>query len=97
MATRGTDEIEEERRLFYVAITRARTVLNIYFPLRCYTSRHGYGDRHSYAQLTRFISPEVKALFEQRVVYDEHPEADADPFSPASVDVDAALNQLWAD
>lgn len=55
MATRSDDEIAEERRLLYVAMTRARHTLWLYFPLRYYFRRHQRGDRHSYAQLTRFI------------------------------------------
>lgn len=48
--------LEEERRLMYVALTRARDVLTLYAPLRYHHTR-GRGDRHSYAPLSRFISP----------------------------------------
>jgi len=55
----GTDaEIDEERRLFYVAMTRAKDELNLYFPLRYYFKKNKRSDKHSYAQLTRFIPPE---------------------------------------
>jgi DNA helicase-2/ATP-dependent DNA helicase PcrA len=61
MATGSPEEIEEERRLFYVALTRARSALYVCFPLRYYHARFGAGDRHSYAQRTRFIpGPLVK-------------------------------------
>jgi len=61
MATGSPEEIEEERRLFYVALTRARSALYVCFPLRFYQSRFGVSDRHSYAQRTRFIpGPLVK-------------------------------------
>ena len=60
MATGTPEEIEEERRLFYVALTRAREHLHIYAPLRYH---HGgpfrRGDAHSYAQRTRFLPPTV--------------------------------------
>jgi len=62
MATRDEDGVDEERRLFYVAMTRAKDVLYIYFPLRYYHHRFGLGDGHGYAQLTRFLhglSPEL--------------------------------------
>jgi DNA helicase-2/ATP-dependent DNA helicase PcrA len=66
MATGDEDEIEEELRLFYVAMTRARHHLHVYFPLRYYHRRGAFDDAHSYAQLTRFIPADVRALFEAR-------------------------------
>ena len=97
MATGSADEIDEERRLFYVALTRAKDWLHVYFPLRYYHRRHGRGDAHSYAQLTRFISPAVKAHFEMDVVYDEQQSAEATTAPAARATVDALLNELWTD
>ncbi len=69
MATRDEDGIEEERRLFYVALTRARDMLYVYFPLRYYHKhRGGLHDLHTYAQLTRFLSPQARACFHERTV-----------------------------
>jgi DNA helicase-2/ATP-dependent DNA helicase PcrA len=62
-----TDEIEEERRLLYVAMTRAKDSLNLVVPQRFFT--HGQsstGDRHVYATRTRFIPASLQALFECR-------------------------------
>src|SRR5207244_10104474 len=59
-------ELEEERRLLYVAMTRARDHLCIVFPLRYYHRKHVLGDAHSFAQLTRFVTPEMLPLFEGR-------------------------------
>ena len=67
MATENTEGVDEERRLFYVAMTRAKDNLYVYFPIRYYHTGSRMRDAHSYAQLTRFISPDVKALFEQRL------------------------------
>ena len=64
MATGRAEEIEEERRLFYVALTRARDVLAVYFPLRYYRRPRGLDDAHGYAQLTRFLPPDVVAHFD---------------------------------
>ncbi|MCH7591767.1 MAG: ATP-dependent helicase, partial [Planctomycetes bacterium] len=64
MATGSEAEIEEERRLFYVAMTRAKDFLNVYFPLRYYHRRFSHGDAHTFAQLTRFMSDDVKCLFD---------------------------------
>lgn len=47
--------VEEERRLFYVAITRARDELSLYVPLRMPHRRRGSDDRHSYAPASRFL------------------------------------------
>src|SRR5581483_7021182 len=54
MSTGDDDEIEEERRLFYVALTRARDHLYVYFPLRFYRRPRGRDDNHHFAQITRF-------------------------------------------
>jgi hypothetical protein len=47
-------------------MTRARDVLYVYCPLRYYHRKTPLSDAHSYAQLTRFITPEVKSLFSLR-------------------------------
>jgi DNA helicase-2/ATP-dependent DNA helicase PcrA len=58
-------EIEEERRLLYVAMTRARDSLHLVVPQRFFT--HGQsvqGDRHVYASRTRFIPAALTRHFE---------------------------------
>ena len=59
MATGNADEIEEERRLLYVALTRARDHVHVYFPLRYHHRKRGRDDAHGYAQLSRFLTPAV--------------------------------------
>jgi DNA helicase-2/ATP-dependent DNA helicase PcrA len=56
MATGTPEGVEEERRLFYVALTRAKNSLYVCYPLRYYHYQGGFGDRYGYAQLTRFLS-----------------------------------------
>ena len=56
MATGRLEEIEEERRLFYVALTRAKDWLYVCYPLRYYTYPRSFSDVHGYAQLTRFVT-----------------------------------------
>ncbi len=68
MATKNPEEIEEERRLFYVALTRAKDWLYVCCPLRYYYHyRPSLSDRHGYAQRTRFLPEPVVKFFEQRV------------------------------
>jgi DNA helicase-2/ATP-dependent DNA helicase PcrA len=68
MATGTTEEIEEERRLLYVAMTRAKEHLHLVVPQRFYvTQQSGGGDRHMYAGRTRFIGEGLVAHFEQVV------------------------------
>lgn len=60
--------IEEERRLFYVALTRARNHLYVHVPLRYYHRVGAMTDRHSYAQPTRFLTREVRGRLEEQSV-----------------------------
>ena len=56
LGTGTTAEIEEERRLLYVAMTRAKDDLHLIVPQRFFThGQHAQGDRHVYASRTRFI------------------------------------------
>ncbi len=56
VATGHPAEIEEERRLLYVAMTRAKHHLTLLVPQKFHvTQQSKYGDRHLYASLTRFI------------------------------------------
>jgi DNA helicase-2/ATP-dependent DNA helicase PcrA len=59
MATGSESEIEEELRLTYVAMTRARDFLYVLWPLRYYSKSAGVSDNHSYAQCCRFFTKEV--------------------------------------
>ncbi len=57
------EELEEERRLMYVALTRARRHLAVVHPLHAYATRRGAD--YSLDQLSRFIDPGVRALMER--------------------------------
>jgi DNA helicase-2/ATP-dependent DNA helicase PcrA len=97
MATGDPDEIEEERRLFYVALTRARNRLYVSFPLRYHRSNRGLEDRHWYAQLTRFLPAEVASRFARRSTLVDR-DGTVEPVDhPADAGaVDALLAGLWA-
>ncbi len=97
LATGSAIEIEEERRLLYVAMTRAKQHLQIMVPQRFYvTQQGGFGDRHLYGQRTRFIPPEVAALFEVVGPAAAPGAAMANGLPAASVDLQAAVRALWA-
>jgi DNA helicase II / ATP-dependent DNA helicase PcrA len=67
LATGSAAEIEEERRLLYVAMTRAKDQLHVIVPQRFFA--HGQrrnGDRHMYAARTRFVPAEILQYFERR-------------------------------
>ncbi|HEX2178709.1 MAG TPA: ATP-dependent helicase, partial [Actinomycetota bacterium] len=64
LATGNAEAIEEERRLLYVAMTRARNHLYAYAPLRYHFRPTGRDDGHGYGQLTRFFTPAVLACLD---------------------------------
>ncbi len=64
-ATGTSAEIEEERRLFYVAMTRAKDHLHVIVPQRFFVhGQRSNGDRHLYASRTRFIPAALLDRFE---------------------------------
>jgi ATP-dependent DNA helicase UvrD/PcrA len=62
MATASEDGVAEERRLLYVALTRARRRLHLYVPFRYYHRAHGSDDAHGYGKASRFLTDAVQRL-----------------------------------
>ena len=98
LGTGTTAEIEEERRLLYVAMTRAKDHLHLVVPQRFFTHQQSAtGDRHVYAARTRFIPSALLKLFE-RVSW---PVATAEATAGAAdtrkvrVDVGANMRRMW--
>ncbi|MEE8601166.1 ATP-dependent helicase [Euzebya tangerina] len=94
MSTGSPEEIEEERRLLYVALTRAKSELDVYVPLRYYHQRFGGGDRHSYGQVSRFLQGPVRDTMERigPVARERNVPVLA---GGATAKVDALLDDLW--
>jgi DNA helicase-2/ATP-dependent DNA helicase PcrA len=98
MATDRPEQIEEERRLLYVAMTRARDDLHIVHPLRFFTrQQHRHGDNHVYSPRTRFIPNAILDCFERRSHGRPRSDADrAEPAATARIDVRARASARWA-
>jgi DNA helicase-2/ATP-dependent DNA helicase PcrA len=94
MACSSAEEIEEERRLFYVACTRAKDHLHVTVPLRYYVVGKGPTDRHGYAQPSRFLSERVKPYFVAMTASGEV-EADVRVTSTATMKARASIRKLW--
>jgi DNA helicase II / ATP-dependent DNA helicase PcrA len=97
LATGSPQEIEEERRLLYVAMTRAKDHLQIVVPQRFYvTQQTGYGDRHVYAGRTRFIPPGMAELFESRVWPEAAAQPEACPPPAEVVELLSKMKAMWS-
>jgi DNA helicase-2/ATP-dependent DNA helicase PcrA len=96
LATGDEKGVEEERRLFYVALTRARSHLHIYAPLRYHHGdATGWTDAHSYSQRTRFLPPTVNGLLELRSIRNAADDLAPPAAMPVTRAVDTRLSDLW--
>jgi DNA helicase II / ATP-dependent DNA helicase PcrA len=97
LATGSTPEIEEERRLLYVAMTRAKDHLHMVIPQRFFAHQQRVnGDRHMYAQRTRFIPNTILDHFEQCAWPPAVRESSSSAIASAkAMDVRARLKQMW--
>ena len=101
MATGSPEEIEEERRLFYVALTRAKSWLYVCFPLRYYRYAGSFSDAHGYAQLTRFLAEGPCQFFHRSVANSSGDMVDAGPAveieaRTTSVAIRRKTKDLWS-
>lgn len=96
-ATGKPELIEEERRLLYVALTRAQNDLVLLAPLRFHlTGQPRSGDAHVYGGRSRFLSEKVLKCFDAAVVHGSQlgEAALAEAESPA-VDIAQRLKEMW--
>ncbi|MEK6208912.1 MAG: ATP-dependent helicase [Pseudomonadota bacterium] len=95
-ATGDAGQIEEERRLLYVAMTRAKTDLHVIAPLRYYvTQQPRRGDAHVYGARSRFMTRKVVAQFQEVTWPPSEAGAGAPPPGAPPVDVAAKLRGMW--
>lgn len=97
LAVGTTAEIEEERRLLYVAMTRAKDSLDLVVPQRFFTyGQNSQGDRHVYASRSRFIPATLLQFFEvcgwPQVKTDT---AAAQQARQVRIDVGARMRGMW--
>jgi DNA helicase-2/ATP-dependent DNA helicase PcrA len=96
LGTGTTAEIEEERRLLYVAMTRAKDDLHLMLPQRFFThGQQAHGDRHVYAARTRFIPNGLTALFEATSWPVVPAGSSARAAQGARVAVGARMREMW--
>jgi DNA helicase-2/ATP-dependent DNA helicase PcrA len=98
LGTGSAAEIDEERRLLYVAMTRAQQHLQLLVPQRFHVTQQAPGgDRHLHGLPSRFITPEVASCCDAVSARPPDDEVfDTVPHSGRTVvDVAAALRSIW--
>ncbi len=93
MATGSPEQVEEERRLFYVALTRAKNRLFVCHPQRMMGQR-GQFFAPSFSRLTPFISDDVRQEFDE-VIYPAEDSSNSSGHKPTTQTVRSRLNSLW--
>jgi DNA helicase-2/ATP-dependent DNA helicase PcrA len=94
MALTSRDGLEEERRLFYVAMTRPRRHLHVYVPLRFHYRPRGRDDLHTFGQPSRFLTNAVTECFDTVHVTraDAAPTMTVDAGARIAVELDALFH-----
>jgi DNA helicase-2/ATP-dependent DNA helicase PcrA len=88
--------LEEERRLLYVAMTRARNELHLCAPLKyAVTQQAKDGDRHVYGAKSRFMSDKVLETFDKTTYRSLHGAENLRAGEATTVDVVAELKEMW--
>ncbi|NGO66506.1 ATP-dependent helicase [Rhizobium daejeonense] len=91
-----TAELEEERRLLYVGMTRARDSLSLVTPQRFFThGQNAQGDRHVYASRTRFIPATLLQFFETTSWPKVSAAASERSAKQIRIDVGARMRSMW--
>ncbi len=96
LAAGTSAEIEEERRLLYVAMTRAKDHLHLIVPQRFFVhGQRSNGDRHLYASRSRFIPSALLGHFESCAWPQATPVQTSAKPARAPVDIGARVRRSW--
>lgn len=96
-STNSAAALDEERRLMYVAMTRAKNRLELVSPLKYYvTEQHRHGDRHVYGATSRFLTPRVMDCLETATDRPEAKATAARAIADVRIDLAATARGLWA-
>ncbi|KQM32729.1 ATP-dependent DNA helicase [Rhizobium sp. Leaf68] len=96
LGTGTTQELEEERRLLYVGMTRAKDSLALITPQRFFThGQNSQGDRHVYASRSRFIPATLLQYFETMTWPKVSAAASERSAQQIRIDVGARMREMW--
>jgi DNA helicase-2/ATP-dependent DNA helicase PcrA len=97
MAVGNREQVEEERRLLYVAMTRAKEHLHLIQPMRLFRGhQHRHGDGHVLVTRSRFIPDNLLDVFERRACGGAAQALGGSATgAPVRVDVAARMRAMW--
>lgn len=96
-ATGKADLIEEERRLLYVAMTRAKQSLQLIAPLKYHvTQQRRDGDKHVYGARSRFMTERLMRTMQARFYGPAETVSNRlVPVSGSRIDVAGRVREMW--
>ena len=94
MALSSPEGLEEERRLFYVAVTRARRQLHLYVPTRYHHHPQGRDDVYGLGSTSRFVTAELRATTTERRLGRAATGSLADAIAAAGP-IEVSVDELW--